>query len=284
MSKPIPFIDLGAQRRRLGASVDDAIMRVVNHGGYIMGPEVFALEADLAAFCGAKHVISCANGTDALALVLMAKDVRPGRCDPVPELHLRRHRRGRRLARRDAGLRRCARRHLQHGHRRAWKRASRTARENGLRPVGVIPVDLFGQPADYDAIEPFCEREGLWILVATPPRALARPTRAARSAPSATCHHDELLPGQAARLLRRRRRRSSPTDDAARRGAALPARPRPGHGQIRQCPHRHERPARHDAGGGADREAEDLRRRDRRARPHRAALQRGPGDVAIVPE
>ena len=78
MSKPIPFIDLGAQRRRLGASVNDAIMRVVDHGGYIMGPEVLALEADLSAFCGAKHVISCANGTDALALVLMAKDVRPG--------------------------------------------------------------------------------------------------------------------------------------------------------------------------------------------------------------
>jgi len=40
----------------------------------------------------------------------------------------------------------------------------RTAREKGLRPVGVIPVDLFGQPADYDAIEPFCVRESLWIL------------------------------------------------------------------------------------------------------------------------
>jgi dTDP-4-amino-4,6-dideoxygalactose transaminase len=163
MSKPIPFIDLGAQRRRLGASVNDAIMRVVDHGGYIMGPEVFALEADLAAFCGAKHVISCANGTDALALVLMAKNVRPGDAILCPSftfaataevvawlgatpifVDVREDTFNMDIASLEAGL--------------------RTAREQGLRPLGVIPVDLFGQPADYDAIEPFCEREGLWIL------------------------------------------------------------------------------------------------------------------------
>lgn len=163
MSKPIPFIDLGAQRRRLGADVNDAIMRVVDHGGYIMGPEVFALEADLAAFCGAKHVISCANGTDALALVLMAKDVRPGDAILCPSftfaataevvawlgatpifVDVRSDTFNMDIESLEAGL--------------------RTAREKGLKPVGVIPVDLFGQPADYDAIEPFCAREGLWIL------------------------------------------------------------------------------------------------------------------------
>lgn len=163
MSKPIPFIDLGAQRRRLGVSVNDAIMRVVDHGGYIMGPEVFALEADLAAFCGAKHVISCANGTDALALVLMAKDVRPGDAILCPSftfaataevvawlgatpifVDVRDDTFNMDIESLEAGL--------------------RTAREKGLKPVGVIPVDLFGQPADYDLIEPFCEREGLWIL------------------------------------------------------------------------------------------------------------------------
>ena len=74
----IAFIDLAAQRRRLGAAVDAAILKVINHGVYIMGPEVKALEDELAAFCGAKHVISCSNGTDALALVLMAKGVGQG--------------------------------------------------------------------------------------------------------------------------------------------------------------------------------------------------------------
>ncbi|HVL72259.1 MAG TPA: aminotransferase class I/II-fold pyridoxal phosphate-dependent enzyme, partial [Beijerinckiaceae bacterium] len=78
MTDPIPFIDLAAQRRRLGKAVDEAILRVLDHGGYIMGPEVRALEAELARFCGARHAISCANGTDALAIVLMAKGVKPG--------------------------------------------------------------------------------------------------------------------------------------------------------------------------------------------------------------
>src|SRR5882724_8577847 len=77
-TEPMPFIDLAAQRRRLGKSIEDAMLRVVEHGNYILGPEVKTLENDLAKFCGAKHVVSCANGTDALALVLMAKDIKDG--------------------------------------------------------------------------------------------------------------------------------------------------------------------------------------------------------------
>ena len=63
---PIPFIDVAAQRRRLGRAIDDAIARVLDHCQFILGPEVRALEADLAAFCGARHAITCASGTDAL--------------------------------------------------------------------------------------------------------------------------------------------------------------------------------------------------------------------------
>ena len=81
---PIEFIDLGAQRRRLGRRVDEAILRVVDHGKYIMGPEVAIFEQELAAFCGAKHVLSCANGTDALGLALMAKGIKPGQAVLVP--------------------------------------------------------------------------------------------------------------------------------------------------------------------------------------------------------
>src|SRR5437588_5848047 len=75
---PIPFIDVAAQRRRLGTAIDDAIARVLGHCQFIMGPEVRALEAELAAFCGARHAISCASGTDALLLPLMAKGIGPG--------------------------------------------------------------------------------------------------------------------------------------------------------------------------------------------------------------
>src|SRR5437764_3075231 len=76
--RPIPFIDVGAQRRRLGRAIDDAVARVLDHCQFILGPEVRAAEAALAAFCGARHAITCASGTDALLLPLMAKGIGPG--------------------------------------------------------------------------------------------------------------------------------------------------------------------------------------------------------------
>src|SRR3978361_1287982 len=75
---PVPFVDIGAQRRRLGQSIDDAVGRVLTHCQFINGPEVSQLEAALAAYTGAKHVISCASGTDALLMVLMATGVGQG--------------------------------------------------------------------------------------------------------------------------------------------------------------------------------------------------------------
>src|SRR3977135_720678 len=79
--EPVPFIDIVAQRQRLGKSVDEAVSRVLTHCQFINGPEVTQLEAALAAFSGAKHVVSCASGTGALLMVLMAKAV--GRGDAV---------------------------------------------------------------------------------------------------------------------------------------------------------------------------------------------------------
>src|SRR5471030_3481264 len=79
--EPVPFIDLAAQRRRLGKSVDAAVSRVLAHCQFINGPDVAQLEAELAAFSGARHVVTCASGTDALLMVLMAKGV--GRGDAV---------------------------------------------------------------------------------------------------------------------------------------------------------------------------------------------------------
>ncbi|MBV9955897.1 MAG: DegT/DnrJ/EryC1/StrS family aminotransferase [Pseudolabrys sp.] len=160
---PLPFIDLAAQRKRLGKSVDEAILRVLDHGQYIMGPEVAALENELAKFCGAKHVLSCGNGTMAIELILRAKGVGPGDAVLCPSFtfaataevvalvggtpvfvdvladtfnldpnHL------------DAGI--------------------AAARQANLKPVGIIAVDLFGQPADYEAIEAFCRAKNLWLL------------------------------------------------------------------------------------------------------------------------
>jgi dTDP-4-amino-4,6-dideoxygalactose transaminase len=160
---PLPFIDLAAQRRRLGARVDEAMLKVLDHGQYILGPEVKALEAQLAAFCGARHVISCGNGTDALALVLMAKGVKAGQAVLCPSFTF-------------AATAEVV----------AWVGATpvfvdvhpdsfnvdpeslrlgiETAKRLKLEPVGFIPVDLFGQPADFDALEPICAEHGLWML------------------------------------------------------------------------------------------------------------------------
>ena len=162
-SDPIPFIDLAAQRRRLGAKVDDAVLRVVNHGAYIMGPEVKTLEADLSAFCGAKYTVSCANGTDALLLVLMAKGVKPGDAILCPTFTFAATAEVVALA----GATPVFVDSLADTFNMdpaSLSQAIETARANGLRPVGVIPVDLFGQQADYDAILPICAAEGLWVL------------------------------------------------------------------------------------------------------------------------
>ncbi len=74
----IPFIDLAAQQDRLRPQIEAGIARVLAHGKYILGPEVTELEERLAAYTGAAHCISCANGTDALQIALMALDVGPG--------------------------------------------------------------------------------------------------------------------------------------------------------------------------------------------------------------
>lgn len=161
--EPVPFIDLSAQRRRLGFLIDEAVGRVLNHCQFINGPEVVELEQKLAAFAGAKHVVSCASGTDALIMVLMAKGVGPGDAVLCPSFTF------------------CAT-----GESVALTGASPifvdvdpvtfnmdaaslksglvAARNAGLKPKGIIVVDLFGQAANHDAIAAVAETERLFVL------------------------------------------------------------------------------------------------------------------------
>ena len=161
---PLAFIDLQAQRRRLGARIDAAVARVLDHGGFIMGPEVRRFEEALAAFGEAAHVLSCANGTEALALPLMAWGVGPGDAvfcpsfsfaataevvpwlgatpvfvDVLPDTYGM-----------DAA-------HLELA-------VARVEAEGRLRPRAVIAVDLFGQPADYPAISAVARARGLKLI------------------------------------------------------------------------------------------------------------------------
>ncbi|MDZ7600559.1 MAG: DegT/DnrJ/EryC1/StrS family aminotransferase [Hoeflea sp.] len=161
--EPVRFVDLAAQQARIRDRVDAAVKRVFDHGQYIMGPEVAELEAQLSAHCGAAHAIACSSGTDALAMVLMANDVRPGQAIFCPAFTF-----------------------VATAEVVAWlgahvwfvdvdadtfnmdptslEVAIAAARAAGHAPVGIIPVDLFGIPADYDRISQIAAREGLWVL------------------------------------------------------------------------------------------------------------------------
>ena len=161
--RPIPFIDVAAHRRRLGRAVDEAVSRVLAHCQFIHGPEVRALETELAAFCGARHAIACSSGTDALRLVLMAWGIGPGDavicpaftfCAPAEVVAL------------------CGATPVMADVEpetfnldpASCERAVATAKQLGLKPRAIIPVDLFGLPADHDAIAAVAAAHRLLVL------------------------------------------------------------------------------------------------------------------------
>ena len=160
---PMPFIDVAAQRRRLGSAIDAAVAKVLNHCQFILGPEVRTFEAELAAFCGARHVVTCASGTDALVLALRAMGVGPGDAVVCPSFTF------------------CATAEVAvlvgatpvfvdvdaatfNIDANGIVGAVATAREAGLRPKAIIPVDLFGLPADHGAVQAAASAENLLVL------------------------------------------------------------------------------------------------------------------------
>jgi len=164
----IPFIDLAAQQARLRDDIEAGIARVLGHGKYILGPEVAELEERLAGFCGAAHCITCANGTDALQIALMALGVGPGDEVICPGF--------------------------------SYIATAETPAVLGARPVyvdidpatcnmdpatleaaisprtrAIIAVSLYGQPADFDRINAIAARHGIPVIE-DGPRASGPPT------------------------------------------------------------------------------------------------------------
>ncbi len=159
----IPFIDVGAQRARLGMAIDHAVKRVLNHAQFINGPEVAELEAQLARYTGAKHVVSCSSGTDALLMVLLAKGIGAGDAVICPAFTF--------CATGEVVALRGATPIFVDVDRETFnidpaslKDGISLARKLGLKPKAIIPVDLFGLPADHQAIERIAEAEELFIL------------------------------------------------------------------------------------------------------------------------
>jgi dTDP-4-amino-4,6-dideoxygalactose transaminase len=159
----IPFIDLAAQRKRLGPAVDNAIARVLNHCQFIIGPEVSAFERELAAFAGARHAVSCASGTDALVLGLRALGIGPGDAVICPSFTF--------CATAEVAVLVGATPVFVDVHPETFNidvagipGAIEAAKAAGLTPKAVIPVDLFGLPADHSAVAKVAEANGLFVI------------------------------------------------------------------------------------------------------------------------
>ena len=161
--QPIALIDLKAQQERIRPQIDRAIAAVLDAGAYIMGPQVAALEEQLASFSNVKHAIACSSGTDALLVALMAHGI--GRGDAVicpaftytatPEVIAL-------LGATGIFVDVCEDTFNIDPDR--LDAAMTSAKARGLKVKAIMPVDLFGQMADYDRILPFAEKHGLIVL------------------------------------------------------------------------------------------------------------------------
>jgi UDP-2-acetamido-2-deoxy-ribo-hexuluronate aminotransferase len=160
----IQFIDLQAQRGRLEDEINTGIQNVLAHGAFVMGPEVRELESKLAAFGQAKHALGCANGTDALLLLMMAWEIGPGDGVFCPSFTF------------------CAtaeiianvgaspvfvdiERDTYNISPESLERAIVEIKATGkLMPKAIIAVDLFGQSADYERLAEIAKKHGLKLL------------------------------------------------------------------------------------------------------------------------
>jgi dTDP-4-amino-4,6-dideoxygalactose transaminase len=167
VADPIAFIDLQAQRRRLGEPLNRAIQAAVEGGQWILGPQVAQLERDLAAWAGVKHAIACANGTDALLLVLRAWGVGPGDAVFVPAFTFAATAEVVALAGASPVFVDVLADTFNMDHASLEVAIALIKREGRLTPKVVMPVDLFGQPAEYRVLAPIAAREGLKLFCDT---------------------------------------------------------------------------------------------------------------------
>lgn len=159
------FIDLKAQQERIRASLDKRIAKVLDHGGYILGPEVQELESKLNNYCGTKFCLSCANGTDALLMPLLAMGIGPNDVILAPAFTF--------FATAEVIGLLGAKTLFVDVDPKTFNITNKTLeaamemlskKHPGLKARGLISVNLFGLPADYDSIGKFCQKYNLFCL------------------------------------------------------------------------------------------------------------------------
>ena len=159
----IPFVDLKAQQARIAGELRRRLDGVLAHCQFILGPEVAELEAELARFCGARHCVAVSSGTDAIQIAFMAEGIGPGDAVFCPAFTF--------AATAEPVALLGATPVFVDVEETSFNlapaslaRAIATAKQHGLRPKAVMPVDLFGRSADYDAIAPVAAAQGLFVL------------------------------------------------------------------------------------------------------------------------
>jgi dTDP-4-amino-4,6-dideoxygalactose transaminase len=159
----IPLVDLKAQQAQIRVQIEAAIARVLDHGQYILGPEVKQLEQELCAFTGARHAITCASGTDALLMVLMAKGVGPGDAVICPAFTFTATPEVIALLHATPVFAEVSETTFNLDP-NGLEAALAAARASGRTPKAIIVADLFGLPADYETILAFARRHDLFVL------------------------------------------------------------------------------------------------------------------------
>jgi dTDP-4-amino-4,6-dideoxygalactose transaminase len=162
--RPVPFLDLKAQQSRIAADLRRRLDAVLAHGQFILGPEVGELEGALAAFCGARHCVGISSGTDALQIALMAEGIGRGDAVFLPAFTY--------TATAEVPLLLGATpvfvdvdaRTFQIDPAHLCARVARVRAAGRLRPRALIGVDLFGQPADWPALNAIAAEAGLFTL------------------------------------------------------------------------------------------------------------------------
>ncbi len=160
----IPFIDLKTQYQRAKKDIDAAIQAVLDHGQYIMGPEVRELEQQLADYIGVKHVLACSSGTDALILPLMAKKLKKDDAVFTVPFTFFASAESISLAGATPVFVDIDAQTFNMDPAALEVQIERVLSEGKLAPKGIMPLDLFGLPADYDAINAIADKYGLFVL------------------------------------------------------------------------------------------------------------------------
>ncbi|MED5550662.1 MAG: DegT/DnrJ/EryC1/StrS family aminotransferase [Pseudomonadota bacterium] len=164
MTDMIPFIDLQAQRARIKDRMDAAVMKVLDEGRYILGPEVGELETKLAEFAGMGRALSCANGTDAILIPLMAWGIGRGDAVFVPSFTFAASAEVVVLAGASPVFVDIDPDTYNMSPDSLAAAIADVKAKGELTPKAVIAVDLFGQPADYPALEPIAREHGLKLV------------------------------------------------------------------------------------------------------------------------